>query len=310
MSARCSCIQRISVFCLVSIVHYYSQPHQSIGEKNEKGCKIIMSDSTSDENDYELRIQTATTTTKVASSTDRLTMRSSARSKGKRVNYNYYEDDDDDEENNDEDSVGDDDDGAVDDDDDEVIVLDDDSDDDDCNYGNNMKKKKKKLLIKGEKKKEISTWDKLGTVMGPSSPLLHGRETMHDDSEEEDDDDDHDKKYGRKLAAVPATIDSNKISSISRHDVISLQNKKRTEVGRHDDDDQAFSDEGIDIIIPHSLLDKSRGSGKNECMVLVQVANEPSSSSTSAKSSQNRPLDFHGQSGAIGRFEADGDGGT
>jgi hypothetical protein len=75
------------------------------------------------------------------------------------------------------------------------------------------------------------------------------------------------------------------------------------------------NDGGIDIVIPHSLLDKSRGAGKNECMVLLQVANEPSSTtstktSTAGRGQQHRPLDFHGQSGAIGRFEADGDGGT
>jgi hypothetical protein len=56
--------------------------------------------------------------------------------------------------------------------------------------------------------------------------------------------------------------------------------------------------EGIDVIIPHSLLNKHQGAGRSECTVLVQV-NE----------SDDHQLDFHGQSGAVGRFEADGEGG-
>jgi len=57
--------------------------------------------------------------------------------------------------------------------------------------------------------------------------------------------------------------------------------------------------EGIDVIIPHSLLNKHQGPGKNECTMLVQVESNDDTS---------HHLDFHGQSGAIGRFEADGDG--
>lgn len=57
--------------------------------------------------------------------------------------------------------------------------------------------------------------------------------------------------------------------------------------------------DGIDVIIPHSLLNKHQGSGKNECTMLVQVESNDDTS---------HHLDFHGQSGAIGRFEADDEG--
>lgn len=61
-----------------------------------------------------------------------------------------------------------------------------------------------------------------------------------------------------------------------------------------------IASEGIDVVIPHSLLNKHTGTGKNECTMLVQV---PDNDETS------HHLDFHGQSGAIGRFEADEEGG-
>jgi len=62
--------------------------------------------------------------------------------------------------------------------------------------------------------------------------------------------------------------------------------------------------EGIDVIIPHSLLNKHTGPAKNECTLLVQVDdfNEDNNESS------NHHLDFHGESGAIGRFEADEEG--
>jgi hypothetical protein len=53
-------------------------------------------------------------------------------------------------------------------------------------------------------------------------------------------------------------------------------------------------DEGFDIVIPYTLLNKHTGSGKNECTMLVQVNNDDNN---------QHHLDFHGQSGAIGRFE-------
>ncbi|KAL7504144.1 hypothetical protein ACHAXN_001842 [Cyclotella atomus] len=56
--------------------------------------------------------------------------------------------------------------------------------------------------------------------------------------------------------------------------------------------------EGIDVLIPHSLLNKHQGAGKGECTMLVQVDGD------------DHQLDFHGQSGAVGRFEADGEGVT
>ena len=55
--------------------------------------------------------------------------------------------------------------------------------------------------------------------------------------------------------------------------------------------------EGIEVLIPHSLLNKHQGAGKGECTMLVQVDGD------------DHQLDFHGQSGAVGRFEADGEGG-
>ena len=60
----------------------------------------------------------------------------------------------------------------------------------------------------------------------------------------------------------------------------------------------AQTNEGVDIQIPHSLLNKHQGAGKGECTMLVQV-----------QGGEDHPLDFHGQSGAVGRFEADGKGG-
>ncbi|KAL7545893.1 hypothetical protein ACHAWF_009294 [Thalassiosira exigua] len=64
--------------------------------------------------------------------------------------------------------------------------------------------------------------------------------------------------------------------------------------------DPSDHDGGIDVIVPHSLLNKHQGSGKNECLTLVQVESNDDAS---------HRLDFHGQSGAIGRFEADDEGG-
>ena len=60
------------------------------------------------------------------------------------------------------------------------------------------------------------------------------------------------------------------------------------------------NNEGIDVVIPHALLNKHQGPGKNECTMLVQVE---------ATDETSHHLDFHGQSGAIGRFEADDEGG-
>ncbi|KAL9183224.1 hypothetical protein ACHAXT_005011 [Thalassiosira profunda] len=61
----------------------------------------------------------------------------------------------------------------------------------------------------------------------------------------------------------------------------------------------AAENEGIDVVIPHALLNKDKGTGKNECTMLVQVGDNDDTS---------HHLDFHGQSGAIGRFEADEEG--
>lgn len=54
------------------------------------------------------------------------------------------------------------------------------------------------------------------------------------------------------------------------------------------------NDEGFDVVIPYALLNKHTGSWKNECTMLVQVNNDDNN---------QHHLDFHGQSGAIGRFE-------
>ncbi|KAL7517407.1 hypothetical protein ACHAWX_002333 [Stephanocyclus meneghinianus] len=59
------------------------------------------------------------------------------------------------------------------------------------------------------------------------------------------------------------------------------------------------NNEGINVLIPHSLLNKHQGAGRNECTLLVQV-----------DASGDHHLDFHGQSGAVGRFEADDEGVT
>ncbi len=208
--------------------------------------------------------------------------RPSARGSGDRK-VNYYEDDDDsvDDEKEEEDAF------IIDDDDDAVVVLDDSEDDIDRRMSN------KKVLSSASKTKGV-------VAACQSISLPPGRMTVQD----------HDaKKYGQKMAAVPA-------ASRSRGNVNSPR-KRKTQSIDSANDQGSNDDEGMDIVIPHSLLDKSRGSGKNECMVLVQVADEPASyGTTSTKTSQqqqkqqHRPLDFHGQSGAIGRFEADGDGGT
>jgi hypothetical protein len=57
-------------------------------------------------------------------------------------------------------------------------------------------------------------------------------------------------------------------------------------------------DDGIDLKIPMSLLMTGTSAGSNECSVLVQVSPEDSPT-----------LDFHGASGAVGRFEVNGDTG-
>lgn len=49
--------------------------------------------------------------------------------------------------------------------------------------------------------------------------------------------------------------------------------------------------EGIDVVIPHALLNKHKAPAKNECTLLVQMNDDT--------------LDLHGQSGAVGRLEAD-----
>ena len=55
--------------------------------------------------------------------------------------------------------------------------------------------------------------------------------------------------------------------------------------------------DGINVLIPHALLNKHQGAGKGECTMLVQVEGD------------DHQLDFLGQSGAVGRFEADEEGG-
>ena len=236
--------------------------------------------------------------------------RSSTRSAGRKVNYNYYEEDDDDDDDVDNHSasivIDDDDDEA---DDDEVYVFGDYSVENDSSV-----KVKKNKKSEGETKIDITIKKKGGSASRTmkSSP---GRNAMLKDDEDRDDAN----KYGQKMAAVP--IITERSTKINEH-ITSPRKKEATKFEGNeansdakykslpDEANNSTNDEGIDIVIPHSLLDKSRGAGKNECMVLVQVANEPSSSATSTKTSQHRPLDFHGQSGAIGRFEADGDGGT
>jgi hypothetical protein len=54
------------------------------------------------------------------------------------------------------------------------------------------------------------------------------------------------------------------------------------------------TDESYELVAPLSLLN---GSG-NECTLLVQVDTDDATT-----------LDFHGASGAVGRFETNGDGG-
>ena len=57
---------------------------------------------------------------------------------------------------------------------------------------------------------------------------------------------------------------------------------------------------GINVLIPHALLNKHQNKG--DCTMLVQVDN-------GGDDTTNHQLDFIGQSGAVGRFEADGEGG-
>ena len=234
--------------------------------------------------------------------------RSSTRSVGRKVNYNYYEEDDDDDDidNHSASIVIDDDDDEVE--DDEVYVFGDYHVDNDSS--GKVKKSKKKS---GGEMKIANTMKKKGGSASTTMKSSPGRKAMLKDDDEDRDDA---KKYGQKMASIPIATERSK--KINEH-ITSPRKKKATKIegnGANSDakykalPDEANNDEGIDIVIPHSLLDKSRGAGKNECMVLVQVANEPSSTATSTKTSQHRPLDFHGQSGAIGRFEADGDGGT
>ncbi|KAL3801986.1 hypothetical protein HJC23_010330 [Cyclotella cryptica] len=75
--------------------------------------------------------------------------------------------------------------------------------------------------------------------------------------------------------------------------------KESTTSSTNNDETSHQNNEGINVLIPHSLLNKHQGAGRNECTILVQVDD-----------SGDHHLDFHGQSGAVGRFEADDEGVT
>ncbi len=61
----------------------------------------------------------------------------------------------------------------------------------------------------------------------------------------------------------------------------------------------SHSDEGFDLMVPLSLLTSGSNSKGNDCSVLVQAL--PRDAPT---------LDFHGASGAVGRFEINDDSGN
>jgi hypothetical protein len=94
---------------------------------------------------------------------------------------------------------------------------------------------------------------------------------------DEDDDDDDDDKVNKK-----SSLNNDAVSS-------AMSAKSSNKIVKTNEDD-----EGFDIVIPYALLNKHTGSGKNECTMLVQVNNDDNN---------QHHLDFHGQSGAIGRFE-------
>ena len=60
--------------------------------------------------------------------------------------------------------------------------------------------------------------------------------------------------------------------------------------------------ESVDVVLPQTILSLGIGGGAapTDCTVLVQIDAADSMST----------LDFHGASGAIGRFEADDEGST
>ena len=64
--------------------------------------------------------------------------------------------------------------------------------------------------------------------------------------------------------------------------------------------EKEHTNNGINVLIPHALLNKHQNKG--DCTMLVQV-------DSGGDDTTNHQLDFIGQSGAVGRFEADGEGG-
>ena len=94
--------------------------------------------------------------------------------------------------------------------------------------------------------------------------------------EDDDDDDDDDDKVNKKSSLNNDAV-SGAMSAKSSNKIVKTN-----------------EDEGFDIVIPYTLLIKHTGTAKNECTMLVQVNNDDNN---------QHHLDFHGQSGAIGRFE-------
>lgn len=138
---------------------------------------------------------------------------------------------------------------------------------------------KKKSTSESKKKAALRAKIVMNAPLKKKSPKKEVEEvvTLDDDDDEEDDRKPTSVKSTDKVAAGSVKSDSNTAAS------------------------KNATNEGINIVIPHSLLNKHQGTARNECIMLVQVESNDDTS---------HHLDFHGQSGAVGRFEADEEGGT
>mmetsp|Transcript_7304 Transcript_7304/g.16158 ORF Transcript_7304/g.16158 Transcript_7304/m.16158 type:complete len:337 (-) Transcript_7304:25-1035(-) len=136
---------------------------------------------------------------------------------------------------------------------------------------------KKKSTSESKKKAALRAKIVMNAPLKKKSPKKEVEEvvTLDDDDDEEDDRKPTSVKSTDEVAAGSVKSDSNTAAS------------------------KNATNEGINIVIPHSLLNKHQGTARNECIMLVQVESNDDTS---------HHLDFHGQSGAVGRFEADEEG--
>eukprot|EP00986_Skeletonema_menzelii_P021155 scaffold33407_cov143-Skeletonema_menzelii.AAC.2 len=155
---------------------------------------------------------------------------------------------------------------------------------------------KKKAVTKAAAKKKTPVKGKAKESKLPSSDES-GSDVIVLDSDEDDKKKPAKKQAAAKKTPTPANAaaPSPKKKSPAKMAKAILKNEGKVSAAQKSEKDNG-GDGGVDIVIPHAFL---KGN-KNECTMLVQVEDNDDTS---------HHLDFHGQSGAIGRFEADGEGG-